>query len=353
MRLKETNKFDVDLFERFRITKEFGFLEVSPLQKLSPEFQPWIDACAKIPEWIKNGTIRENLHELPEISTDSLKSHEEFRFAHLLLCTMETAFVWGFGEERATSILPRQLAVPLYEVSKRLDVPPVVAHLTGCLANWRKIDGNGPWEPENLELIAFNFSELRGEHWFFVLTAQIEKDFAAAIHKIAEICLKVEKLEVINEEELVSTLRQMRISIREATNTLKRMPEHLKPSDFFYKVRPFLWGYNEGSIKETGIIFEGLEHLGALKCNGGSAAQSSAMHIFDEFLGIEHQGKSKEFLLEQRLSMPVPHRNLIKWVSEFTPLKQMKHLDEYREVIETVKNFRSGHIRTVSWGEGL
>lgn len=59
-------------------------------------------------------------------------------------------------------------------------------------------------------------------------------------------------------------------------------------------------------------------------------------------------GESEKFLLNQRLSMPVPHRQFIKWISEFTPLKQMKQLDEYRKAVEAVKNFRSGHIRTVS-----
>lgn len=43
----------------------------------------------------------------------------------------------------ATQVLPRNLAVPYWEVSQALGLPPILSHADFVLANWRRKDPNG------------------------------------------------------------------------------------------------------------------------------------------------------------------------------------------------------------------
>lgn len=40
-------------------------------------------------------------------------------------------------------MLPRTLAVPFWEVSQRLGLPPILTHADAVLSNWRKKDPEG------------------------------------------------------------------------------------------------------------------------------------------------------------------------------------------------------------------
>ncbi|KAK6017520.1 hypothetical protein OSTOST_16958 [Ostertagia ostertagi] len=69
---------------------------------------------------------------------------------------------------------------------------------------------------------------------------------------------------------------------------MKRLPEHLTPTDFYHGLRPFLQGYKALSPHE--IVFEGMEELGPMAYCGASAAQSSTIQLIDAFLKVEHSG---------------------------------------------------------------
>lgn len=43
----------------------------------------------------------------------------------------------------------------------------------------------------------------------------------------------------------------------------------------------------------NGLVYEGVQ-AEPLEYSGGSAAQSSLLHCFDELLGVKHEGKSGE-----------------------------------------------------------
>lgn len=92
----------------------------------------------------------------------------------------------------------------------------------------------------------------------------------------------------------------------------------------------------------------GHEELGPQPLNGGSAAQSSAFHVIDEFLGIQHAGTERAFLECQRSYMPPKHREFILWVRENAKkISNLRDSAEYQETVLAVRKFREAHINLV------
>lgn len=85
----------IDLKE-FEVT-EHGFLPAGqPLARLSsPYYTPWEDLAVKIPQLIQTRTIREEIQQLPILSTAKLHREEEWRRAYVLLAFLTHAHIWG------------------------------------------------------------------------------------------------------------------------------------------------------------------------------------------------------------------------------------------------------------------
>ncbi|VDK75393.1 unnamed protein product [Anisakis simplex] len=97
-------------------------------------------------------------------------------------------------------------------------------------------------------------------------------------------------------------------------------------------------------------LSSGFEDRGAQPLNGGSAAQSSALHVFDAFLGVVHDGDEGDYLQTQWDYMPPEHRNFIKWVRKraIQLIPTIQQAAEYQKTIETLKHFRCEHIKVVT-----
>ncbi|KAL6724349.1 hypothetical protein Aduo_019245 [Ancylostoma duodenale] len=332
-----------EALSRFRVSKELGFLTRCDMSKMHEYYRPWIDLCANMVELIRNNRVQQAVVQLPLLTTDKLATYEDWRTAHLLLVTMASGYLWSADSKEAPLVLPRSISIPLTAVSDQLGIRPVICHASACLANWHLIDSNQPFSPDNLQLNAFTFLNSRGNHWFFVVTAQIEKDFAPCIYEVVRaVCFSIRRK--LNYVE--SALSSIVSCLTNASITMKRMSEHLSPKEFYHELRPFLWGYNEGSLKQNGIIFEGMEDRGHFKYGGGSAAQSSTIQLVDAFLKVEHTGAEKSFLIEQREYMPREHRELLEWVEASTPVEQSTPGRE--QALEALRAFRCTHLNTVA-----
>lgn len=128
---------------------------------------------------------------MPQLSTRHLRGREELYLAHLVLSFITMGYLWQEGEEGtvkvtagspapgeltrmllpwdcgksrpagakppsqgqswgttspvlcAPQVLPRHLAVPFWEVSQALGLPPILSHADFVLANWRRKDPSG------------------------------------------------------------------------------------------------------------------------------------------------------------------------------------------------------------------
>ena len=109
------------------------------------------------------GQARDPLRQLPVLMTDKLTTDDELRRAHLLLCLFAHAYVWG-GNEPMDHI-PEGIAKPLWEVSQRLGIPPILGHPSIVLYNWRRLDIDADISMENLTTLN-NFFDGLDESWY-------------------------------------------------------------------------------------------------------------------------------------------------------------------------------------------
>lgn len=129
----------------------------------------------------------------------------------------------------------------------------------------------------------------------------------------------------------------------------------------------------------NGLVYEGVQ-TEPLEYSGGSAAQSSLLHCFDELLGVKHEGKSGKsdrhatcdtpafmtdspgfslypgaFLNRMRSYMPPAHRQLIKDLSMQPSLKGFvqqqasEHLTQaFHNCVAKLLDLRNYHLSVVS-----
>uniref|UniRef100_A0A8C3NLU3 Uncharacterized protein n=1 Tax=Geospiza parvula TaxID=87175 RepID=A0A8C3NLU3_GEOPR len=285
----------------FHISEEFGFLLPDPLTELPAPYSPWMDIARELPQLITNHQLRSRVHQMPQLSPQQLRGREELHLAHLVLSFITMGYVWQEGEEGTvqllppscslttsppspvlcdTQVLPRNLAVPFWEVSQALGLPPILSHADFVLANWRRKDPNGNLDP----IIALPGGEsLRG---FILVTLLVEK---AAVPGIKQL-----------------------VPVHAAAHDTPCCSYYVDPEVFYSVIRIFLSGWKDNPAMAHGLIYEGVSPE-ALAFSGGSAAQSTVLHAFDELLGICHRQDSA-FLHRMREYMPPAHRTFVEQI---------------------------------------
>ncbi|MGH0174481.1 UNVERIFIED_CONTAM: hypothetical protein FKN15_068278 [Acipenser sinensis] len=79
-------------------------------------------------------------------------------------------------------------------------------------------------------------------------------------------------------------------------------------------------GWRDNSSMPEGLVYEGVQE-DPLQYSGGSAAQSSVLHCFDELLGVRHGKDSAAFLSRMRDYMPSSHKQLVLDISSGPSLR--------------------------------
>ncbi|KAK7822996.1 hypothetical protein U0070_025813 [Myodes glareolus] len=150
---------------RYHISEEYGFLLQNPLGKqkkeLPDQYRPWMEIARELPHLIESHQLRAHVYKvhvlffssrhpaccnppsMPLLDSRFLKSHREQRLAHLVLAAITMGFVWQEGETQPPKVLPRTLAIPFVEVSRKLGLPPILVHSDLVLTNWTKRNPEG------------------------------------------------------------------------------------------------------------------------------------------------------------------------------------------------------------------
>uniref|UniRef100_A0A4W5MS12 Indoleamine 2,3-dioxygenase 1 n=1 Tax=Hucho hucho TaxID=62062 RepID=A0A4W5MS12_9TELE len=294
----------------YHVSEEFGFILPAPLAELPPYYQPWMDIAQHVTELIYSHMLRSHILKMPLLNTQFLESHRELRLAHLALSVMTMGYVWQEGENDTVKMLPRNLAIPYCEVSQRLGLPPILTHADAVLANWKKRDPQGQFDMENLELLVTlpGGDSVRG---FFMVTLLVE---LAAVPAINSIPLVINGVQCGDTETVTRALEEFSQAMQGMTDALKLMHVYVKPEVFYGVMRIYLSGWKDNSSMLAGLVYEGVQ-AEPMEYSGGSAAQSSLLHCFDELLGVKHEAKSGAFLTRMRNYMPPSHKRLIQDIS--------------------------------------
>ncbi|XP_005563208.3 indoleamine 2,3-dioxygenase 2 isoform X3 [Macaca fascicularis] len=336
--------------ERYHISEEYGFLLPDSLKELPDHYRPWMEIANKLPQLIDAHQLRAHVDKMPLLSCQFLKGHREQRLAHLVLSFLTMGYVWQEGEAQPAEVLPRNLALPFVEVSRNLGLPPILVHSDLVLTNWTKKDPDGFLEIGNLETI-ISFPGGESLHGFILVTALVEK---AAVPGIKALVQAVNAILQPNQEALLQALQRLRLSIQDITKTLGQMHNHVDPDIFYSVIRIFLSGWKDNPAMPAGLMYEGVSKE-PLKYSGGSAAQSTVLHAFDEFLGIRHSKESADFLYRMRDYMPPSHKAFIEDIHSAPSLRdyvlssgQDHLLTAYNQCVQALVDLRSYHITMVT-----
>ncbi|XP_032185101.1 indoleamine 2,3-dioxygenase 2 isoform X1 [Mustela erminea] len=335
---------------RFHISEEYGFLLPNPLKELPDHFRPWMEIANELPHLIETQQLQARVNKMPLLNCQFLQSYREQRLAHLVLSLMTMGYVWQRGETQPQEVLPRNLALPLVEVSRNLGLPPILVHSDLVLTNWTPRNPERPMEIGNLDIIvSFPGGEsLRG---FILVTVLVEK---AAVPGIKALIQGVNAILQHSQNSLLQALQQLRLSIQDITRTLGQMHDYVDPDIFYAVIRIFLSGWKDNPAMPVGLIYEGVS-TAPLQYSGGSAAQSSVLHAFDEFLGVRHSKESADFLHRMREYMPPSHKAFIEEIHSSPSLRDhilssanVQLRTAYNQCVEALADPRSYHIAVVT-----
>ncbi|KAF9576788.1 hypothetical protein EC968_003295 [Mortierella alpina] len=271
----------------YDISPVSGFLPAEePLQILpDPYFAPWEETFQQFNGLLLASRLRQRVNELPCLEASRLKTKAEQRRAYLILCMLSHAYVWGKHEQAAES-LPASLAVPWQTVADMLEIQPVLTHAAVVMWNWRLLYKDGPRDLSNLDTLG-TLSGSSDESWFYLVTTAIEATGAPVLSKILT---AIQLVRDNNTTALIQELESIRGIIEELVGVLRRMFEKCDPYVFYWKVRPYLAGWEnmaEAGLP-NGVRYEGVDNGEYKKLAGGSAAQSSLIHALDIAFGVEH-----------------------------------------------------------------
>ena len=218
------------ILSKFDVDPRRGFLpSQDPLQRLPyARYHLWEDLADDLPKLLgaRLGQARGPLRQLPVLLTDKLITDAELRRAHLLLCLFAHAYVWG-GPEPLDEI-PEGIARPLWEVSKRLGMPPVLGHPSIVLYNWRRLDAEADICMENLSTLN-NFFDGRDESWFYLITVELEQRGAASV---VPMMLLTDAIQRYYEEQRHSATLQRRTGTEMSAVDMVR-PLQVDPIDMY------------------------------------------------------------------------------------------------------------------------
>ncbi|XP_059857383.1 indoleamine 2,3-dioxygenase 2 isoform X2 [Delphinus delphis] len=295
---------------RFHISEDYGFLLPNPLKELPDHYRPWMEIANRLPHLIGSHQLRAQVNE----------------------------------------VLPRTLALPLVEVSRTLGLPPILLHSDVVLANWATRNPGRPLEIRNLDpIVLFPGGEsLRG---FILVTVLVEK---AAVPGIKALVQAVNAVLLPSPDSLLQALQQLRLSIQDITRALGQMHDYVDPDIFYAVIRIFFSGWKDNPAMPAGLLYEGVSKE-PLHYSGASAAQSTVLHAFDEFLGVRHSKESADFLHRMRDYMPPSHRAFIEEIHSAPSLRDhilssgnSQLLTAYNQCVEALAALRSYHLAMVT-----
>jgi indoleamine 2,3-dioxygenase len=254
---------------------------------------------------------------------------DELRLYYVRLGFLASAYVNQVGQPRST-VLPRNIAVPLCGACKVLGRPPILSYDGYALFNWRRFDPEGPIALGNIDTLQ-NFVHLYDERWFILVHVEIEALSAEILDAIAQVPQQTDEA-VVN-----AALRRIGAAVWRQVAVLRRIPEHMDPALYYKTFRPYIRFFEN-------VVYEGVAAT-PIDYRGETGAQSSIMPTLIAFMKIPHKPSVlMDHLTDMRRFMPSEHRALIDEVQAMPSVRDLADRDVFNEVLEAMACFREVHF---------
>ncbi|OSD08547.1 Indoleamine 2,3-dioxygenase [Trametes coccinea BRFM310] len=359
-----------------------GFIPSQPLPRLTGEFTLWEDALEDARRVLKLGEdkgeeaqakraagerwrqqLRANSPSMQWPVLDVARLGDKrtiWRRAHYILACLQHFYIHSLPPQppKTSIIIPKPLAVPLVEVSKKIDLPPILTFADIVLWNWELVNPNEPVSLDNVRFLTL-FSGTETEKNFYALSLGAELKGA----EMVEIFERFMNLPCLADRSAIATvardLERLVPIINELSDILQGARSNIDPHIFYWVVRPW-WN---GSDASRPWVFEGVSPYTSFDLGGASAGQSSVMHALDIFLDVDHGLKQTRqpspspenrradtrFMEKMRRYMPAEHRAYLAQLQTQSLRELVQRTPSlrapYNAAVEALKKFRDGHIR--------
>ncbi|OMH81645.1 Indoleamine 2,3-dioxygenase [Zancudomyces culisetae] len=279
--------------DQYEVNLESGFIPAEePLSRLpNPYYEPWEELASNISQYLLAKVLRDKVKSMPVLTIEKLATRREEHRAYVVLCFLSHAYIWGLNQ-KAEQVLPASLAVPWWNISKKLRIKPVFTNAASVVWNWNLIDKNRPIGLDNLKH-GMLFTGSFDEAWFFLVTVAMDAKSGAILRNIGKIINDISKGDV---SAVTSGLEKLSTHINDLRLLLARMFENCDPYVFYWRMRQYMAGWK--NMKEAGLE-HGVKYEGVMdeadgtqseyqEFYGGNAAQSSTIQLIDIALGVHH-----------------------------------------------------------------
>jgi len=334
-----------------------GFIPETNEANLPENYAEWEDVCRQLPELIHNKTLDSVIESLPLISVEELVTPAQKKRAYLIFCMIGNGYLWKNGKEDVPKCLPENIAYPWFRVAKALGLKPILTHAAVDLYNcvWDPNMKNA--DPDQMDCL-YTITGTRDEKWFFLIMSAIELEGSKGIH----ISLRLLKaFHDKNNEAIIKELADLSENIHHVELLLRRTLEKddtgeykCHPDVFWNQLRIYLGGTADPTVFPDGLEFESIEG-GFERNNGGSAAQSSLIQLYDAVLGVAHVSiHTRKFLLLMRYYMPEKHRFFLEDMENVSEIRDYVMMtndtdmtEAFNKCIENLTQFRKYHYYIV------
>lgn len=380
--------------KKANISLKTGFLHESPILAFPPDFKnpdraQWLQKiyhfAFKLPEYIQKKRVISMAEQIPvpQWTFDDLP----WNMRNLLFLEIEMIVHAFFHEllgyktvdelkqDRSIKILPPQLAIPSWQLSKMADteIDSSMSYGLYSLPNWRRKNPFGPFSLENFEMI-HSFTGGLDEIWFVIVHHIVEFHFAPAIVALRKASLLADALNSFENKKYVYEIDSQpqrdivkhviqKGAYRKAKNyladlmgtaatsyeksvaTLQRMREHCDHKRYFNQVR-ILYMF------PTNVVFRGISDV-PMEIFGETGGQSPYIHFLIKVLGIRHK-KSAYFDLMREKHVVKCFRDFINSIEQdalrtfVIQCHDKKLKEKYNSLLQLLVGWREEHRALVT-----
>ncbi len=293
-----------------------GFIPKVICEQLPEGFEDIELLAEELPKVLANEQITDRVAKLETEKDISRLSLSELERAMLLYSYIGHAYMWG--KNKVENIIPIRISKTWYDISQKLDRPPILSYASYALNNWKIANPDKPFDVENISIMQ-NFLGGVDEDWFIMIHVAIEYE--------AKVILSSLKSFFLDKNLDKSYLQKALDSIKKINAIMNRMPEKCDPFIYYNRVRPYIFGWKNNPATPNGVIYEGVDAYGGEPqiFRGETGAQSSIVPALDALLGVTHSNDPlREYLDEMRLYMPKEHRELLNGLDEWSKNERAK-----------------------------
>ncbi len=339
--------------EAYGITPERGFLAdfEPPSVALPSLLKPIEEAALNLPKLLPTGQIRKYLASLPQYDLGEFcaaGSEPELRMAMVRYSFLVQAYVWG--ESETPVALPENLALPIWQIAKRIGQQPLLPYSSYVLDNWGRFEAGSGFDLSNL-YVPQSFLGGQDEAWFVLIHVAIEARAGEMLAPIPDLVTAAKQHDAARVEDGLSVIVK---TWTEINAIFDRMPERCDPYIYFHRVRPWIHGWKDNPALGAGLVYEGVaETQGQPQAfRGQTGSQSSIVPVMDALLGVGHaQDPLRSYLDELHIYRPPSHRQFIDDVRAQSALRHfvatagtpaLKTI--YNECVIALTKFRTRHL---------